>query len=813
MKQKHSKRRASTGTSTNKVAKTVLASTIGLSLLQVPVWAGASDVRVTEYTVSTSGSSTNSGTGYATSTAASDDKVAGEKTQITKEEAVQKMIALFPILKDAKPDGSSYMESSGGYPGNENVWSLSWSFSKGNHSFGFSTNVDAITGEVLSFSMPYYLYYDDNAYYPPEITKEQAEKLAKDFIVQAASTIRVENLIPQDVQYYNMNNKMLFGPVSYSFTYNTKVNGIPSDGENFNISVDGKGRITSYYRSNPTKKYPSGQAAIALSDATAAFKKDLSLTLAYVPYNENYFSPNTKQDWRLEYIPSPYLTTMDANTGKRLNLLQNIDTTPPKTLEYTALPATSKTFIPHQGKALTSKEVTQMFADLVPTSKEYSLSSRTGNNLVDPSKQIWNLYWNKNTPIGPSDNINLSVDSDTGQLINYSIFSQFVNGSDSAKSDAESKAKNDVPAISESKAQEKAIELVGRYYPDAAKTLKLSNESAVDTSGGKTQYRFVFQQFYKDLPVYNHQVNVVLDGSGKLISYSSNPSLSEGYGKDLDALTAQVKPEDALRTYQEALGTELRYTSSGGFYTDSKFLEPKITLSYVPTFNGERRLPFLNAITGKSEFFGFPEVSSNGNSASLPSDAASHSASKDLATLLEYNVIKPDSDALLHPDAELTYGDLLVMLSKAAFPDQMNYDISRIGKQFKDVSSDSPYAQAAMILSDRGLLRYTQSTVLHPEQKLTREKLAETVVNILHYDRLAKFYDADPKVMSLSDVSDIQNKGAVEIVIKLGLMSAKDGKFEPTKAVTKADAAKILVLLAQSQGKVDTPINSTGYMY
>ncbi|KHF35519.1 hypothetical protein CM49_02279 [Paenibacillus sp. P1XP2] len=42
--------------------------------------------------------------------------------------------------------------------------------------------------------------------------------------------------------------------------------------------------------------------------------------------------------------------------------------------------------------------------------------------------------------------------------------------------------------------------------------------------------------------------------------------------------------------------------------------------------------------------------------------------------------------------------------------------------------------------------------------------------------------------------------------IQLGLMSAKDGKFEPARPVTKAEAAQVLVLLAQIQGKVDSPV-------
>ncbi|MCJ8012385.1 S-layer homology domain-containing protein [Paenibacillus sp. KQZ6P-2] len=790
-------RQAYRGNSTKKVAKTVLAGTLGLGLLQVPVWAAGAEV-------------SNSGTNFATvqvvEKAAAADQTKGNSAKITKEQAAQKMLALFPDLKDAKLDDTSYSENEN-MPGNQSVWTLNWTFTKGNSSHTIGTTVDAITGDVLSYYKPYFLLDDDKAYYPPEITKEQAEKLAKDFVAKAAPSISAEKLIPMN-SYYN-SSKSLFGPVMYNFNYNVKVNGIPSDGENIRIEIDGKGRVNSYNRMTFALNYPSSKPAISLSQATDAYKKDLSLSLAYVAFNEYMSSSNAKKDWRLEYIPSPYLTVVDANTGKRHVSTPDTEYVIPKVLEYTALPSSaSKPFTPHQGSTLSSEEALKLYADIAPSSKDYTLSSNLSSYWMD-GKQVWNLNWNKRNSIGfPSDSISMTIDANTGQLIGYYInsYPMMYNTGETKKSDDNSK--NNTAVISESKAREKAIGLVQRYYPDAAKYLKISNESGAQKSDGKTSYRYVFQQFYKDLPVYGHQVMIVLEGDGKLRNYNASLPLSQDNEKELDALSVSIKSEDALKAYQKDLGAELRYTSDGGYYTESsKYVEPTVTLSYIPTYNGERSLPFLNAVTGKSEVNGLWGSNDTGSPVNLPSDAVSHSASKDLATLLEYKVIAPGSDGLIHPDADLTYGDLLDMISKAVYPDHMYYDSGRLGKQYKDVTADSPYAEAVQMFSDRGWLQSNPSTELHPEQKLTREKLAETIVKVLHYDRLSKYFDTDPTVMSLSDATAIQNKGSVEIMIKLGLMSAKDGKFEPAKTVTKAEAAQILVHLAHIQGKVDTPIS------
>ncbi|MEC0239696.1 S-layer homology domain-containing protein [Paenibacillus dokdonensis] len=792
---KMSTRQAQKRISTKTVAKTVLASTIGLSLLQIPVWAAAS---------------TASGTGFAVvkeSNVVTNTQTSGENAKIRKEEAEQKMITLFPSLKDAKLENSSYSETEN-MPGHQSVWMFNWTITKGNTAYGMSTGVDAETGDVLSYYQPYNLNGEESAYYPAEITKEKAEKLARDFIAQAAPSLQAGELITSNGLGYNA-SKTLFGPVTYNFNYNIKINGIPSDGEYINIGIDGKGRIFSYNRSaTDIEKYPSPKPSISQPKAVNAFKQDLSLTLAYVPFNDFYASANSKKDWQLAYIPAPYLTAMDALTGKRLNAITRSETTVPKELEYTALPASSNSFKAHQGKTLTSKEAQQLFADFAPSGKDYTLSTNLSNYWMDASKQVWNLNWDNRSMMGMgNDSIHMMVDADTGQLINYNvaIYSMGMNNGDDSKSSKE--AQSSTAVISESKAREKAIDLVSRYYPEAAKVLKLSNESSTDKTDGKTSYRFVFQRFYKDLPVYNQQVTVAMDGSGKLLSYSMGSLLSDGFEKDLDSLTAKVTLEDALRTYKESLGAELRYTADGGYYTETKYLVPTISLSYVPTFDGERSLPFLNAVTGKSELYGYSTTKDKGDPANLPSDVVSHSASKDLAILLDYNVITPGSDGLLHPDAELSYGDMMNMFSKAVMPDQNYYDAGRLGTQYKDVAAESPYAQATLLFTDRGWLRNTKSSELHPEQKLTREKMADMIIDILHYDQLSKYYNADPKVMSLSDAASIQNKGAVELVLKLGLMTSKDDKFDPAKTVTKAEAAQILVLLAHIQGKVDTPIS------
>ena len=61
-------------------------------------------------------------------------------------------------------------------------------------------------------------------------------------------------------------------------------------------------------------------------------------------------------------------------------------------------------------------------------------------------------------------------------------------------------------------------------------------------------------------------------------------------------------------------------------------------------------------------------------------------------------------------------------------------------------------------------------------------------------------------VNQFSDSSSISNKGAVALVVKLGLLKDENGKFNPQQNVTKALAASVIMKLVELQGKIDQPI-------
>ncbi|MNO14756.1 hypothetical protein D3C76_44050 [compost metagenome] len=89
---------------------------------------------------------------------------------------------------------------------------------------------------------------------------------------------------------------------------------------------------------------------------------------------------------------------------------------------------------------------------------------------------------------------------------------------------------------------------------------------------------------------------------------------------------------------------------------------------------------------------------------------------------------------------------------------------------------------------------------------LTREQLAVLLTSIVKYDRLANFYGKDVLNPQFSDAEKITRPGEVAIAVRLGLLQGQNGKFNPQRPVTKAEAASILMRLVKLQGKTDQAI-------
>ncbi|WP_173275812.1 YcdB/YcdC domain-containing protein [Paenibacillus sp. NEAU-GSW1] len=761
----------------------LLATVLSLSLLQVPVFGGLAYAADSVTSTSAASVSTVSG--------ALDESQA----KISKDEAVERFRKLFPELKDAEAVSVDLGNPNQYPPSNEMIWTIRWDLTVENGSYGFESSIDAITGDIITYYNP---LPNEQSYYPGKVSREEAEEIAKKFIQVASPSIKTTD----ELQLKAIKSdypQALFGPVQYAFSYQVQVNGIQAANGQIQIVIDGNGKITEYRGFSTPKDYPSPDTALTAAQAAEKMKKELKLQLAYIPSADYYFNPTKASDYRLGYIATSGIGLIDAKSGKFLDEQgQAADSLP--SIGYSSISSSAAVFKPHTGGELTKEEAIAIVTAATGT-EAFKENPQASNGSDREGHKTWSIW--SGDPFG-GEQVHAEVDAVTGQLIQYYSFS-YTSG-ESSTEEAQASAKT---AITEAEAKAKAQDLVTKLYPNAAGSLKLIDRPGTVSYNPDTSFIYSFQQFYNGKPIQSSFVQINLDGQGNLKQYYAMTTPEDKLSK-LDSLKAKITEEEALKLYRDAISAELQYTTVGGNYVEGQLQEQQVKLVYMPKVNDESDWGVIvNAVTGKLEqqYF-FPGATEQ--KSELPADAKKHWAFKSLQTMFDYGIIKPESDGLIHPDKTVSNGDWINML-QAGFTGGNNY-IAPQKQLFADIPVDSKYAAAVEYLVQRGFLKAAPTQKLHPEQALTREDLAVWLTKLLKYDKLSEFMAGDTDVTKLKDAAQIKNKGAATIALKLGLLTADNGKFNPTAPVTKAQISIVLVRLATLQDKVDTPIMNNYYL-
>ncbi|HJV46236.1 MAG TPA: S-layer homology domain-containing protein, partial [Bacillota bacterium] len=76
---------------------------------------------------------------------------------------------------------------------------------------------------------------------------------------------------------------------------------------------------------------------------------------------------------------------------------------------------------------------------------------------------------------------------------------------------------------------------------------------------------------------------------------------------------------------------------------------------------------------------------------------------------------------------------------------------------------------------------------LNPEEKITREELADLIVRALGYQNLLEVNDLF--TIDLKDASTLKNPAAAELVTKLGIIDTIEGNFQSDQHVSRGEAA------------------------
>ncbi|MNZ42032.1 Endo-1,4-beta-xylanase A precursor [compost metagenome] len=782
-----------------KTRKIALLTVIALSLMLPQGLASANTVTVT---TNASGSSSQIDAPLYTG----DDSITeeSENVKFSKDQAIAKIKELVPSLKNAKVEYAQLRENDT-YMSKDSflIWDIQWRNGDSYRDYnGTSTQLNANTGELIN------LYsslssQEDASYYPPKLSREEAKEQAIKFISKVLPSLKITDLHLQD-QYWDSSSTALFGPIQYSYFFTLNRNGIPSL-DNVSMTIDSNGNITQYSSIAEGLEYPSATPKISKSAAEKKFNNEFNVELYYVPV----IKKDVVQEWILGWRPSDEsLYAIDAITGKRLNYSgESLSSTKN---EKIAVPKSKSVFQPRsENTEMTSKEAVEIIKKVAVIPSDRSLSSQTiGKDYNDSKRKVWRLMWQEDTPnTGQGYPLQTEgvVDAVTGQILDYRIESY---GLSEGQESLPAPVKGTV--LTKETAKQKAYEFINSLYPDASSKLKLLEFSGEDHYSKESgQYSYQFGLFVNDVPVSNALTSVNFDKYGRLTSYYADRITA------LDKITlspvASVTKETALQTYSSLFKLDLKYSYSGGYYNSASSV-PEIKLVYEVNTEGQDLYSnVLDANTGKWVKVNDYSVYGNKGIIADAVDLKGHWAEKDLATLIEHKIIELDEESRIDPDKQVTLGEWLTMMVKAVAPYYSSYSSYSYGEDESDkkpiagVAPDNTYYDVVGFAAERKWIDWNQTLKL--EDKLTREQLAVSLASIVNYDKFTSFLNQDASLNQFSDAASIQNRGAVALSLKLGLLQGQNGQINPNGNVTRADAATIIMNLVKLQGKIDQVIS------
>ncbi|MCK6152843.1 hypothetical protein KZX62_26805 [Paenibacillus silvae] len=722
-----------------------------------------------------------------------------EGAKISSRQAADNILKLFPMLKKATISFAKFDSPNSYPPPDYKAWDIGFQITQGNHSMSFSASVHAGTGEVLSVHLPSEWLENQLEASDVRLTKEEAEKTALELLYKAIPGLEADEYVNLSELYSPTEQEALFGHKQYQFGYQLKHDGILSEAEKVYISVDERGQATAYSRTTTSAKYPSSQPMASEQKAREVFEKEFEVELAYI--SKNRFSSKPGQPYVLGYLPKgSSMGPINANTLERIDSLTGKAEKKSNEAQNKKVTGTASAFTAASGSRLNVQQAAERVAAHFEIPKDYKLdhSQLSKGYYGSTSNQVWSLSWsNRNANISYMfmRDISAQVDAVTGQIYSYTLMQRVGPEMGQEKPDQEKQHKE----LTAQQAEKLAMNTIISVVPNAKEQFQLNR--VIETDNART---FLFQRYLNGIQVQDDTVQVQVMNDGAITElYTHIAATSE----QLPASTKpEISQEQAKQLYLQKYTLTLNYAQYGGYSLGRSEPVPfGINLAYVPASDMKSIYNLNEMLDANTGDWFFMYGGAGSTPQAEPTDIAGHVAESALQSMVKHRVLLPDEQGRVFPDRVITRGDWFNYLARAINPDMdMYYNSDSNDKLFADVTIDSPYYKSVKMLMDQRWLGGADAEKkLKPEEEMNREELAELLVRILRYEKLAGFYALPSDLPNIADAGAISNKGAVALSLKLGLLPSIEGRFMPARKVTVAEAAQVLERLAKLQGKTD----------
>lgn len=691
-------------------------------------------------------------------------QVAATEITVTKNDLIKKLKEFFPKKFDFLSASDFYMSSGHYYPEDKTIrYDLSFSKTiQGKDVYGGITFV----GDDLEIENFYYNPVNvADALFPAKVTKEEAQKIAMDFIKKFPNAEQYQFDKNSSDMYSYYSNQVLTEPINYSFTFIRTKNQVEIPDQQIQVSVLGNGEVTNFYRYQSVDKsvgFDDVQNKKAETEILEKIKDNLQVQLQY---QINYDYPSAKQSVELVYSPTSQFTGVHALTGEwqtPSGFVQNL----PKATEVE--PIVPKALAPRQ-KGLTVDEAKSIAEKMLKIdSNEVTLSIDSINEIKDYNgMEVYDIQYSYNYKNG-GHGTSLTIDKNTGEIVQYYDIKDDLL-SEMGKTKSKTK-------ITSSQALSKAINYLKEWSPSRLHeyALPLSEPSVDDRMGA---YHFTFPRIVNGITVSGNEISVSIKFDGSL----NNLYVTHQEFENWPSTSNIISKEEALKRFKDELNVKLQYSLQGNYNEDQHY-----SLVYTPVFNDKGTNTF-DATSG--------EWTSQFDEENHP--IVTHpTAEQELNYLIQNNILEV-KDSSFNADAAITKGEALKTLVKSLtyFYEEYNitYEEQPHPQTFDNIGPDHPYYRVVEQAVSMGILN-PNSAELNTSSQITREELAVWYIRALGLEPAASH--SDIYKLNVKDAKDVKYPGYVALATALEILPAENGLFKPKEKVTYAELAVSTIHLA-----------------
>jgi hypothetical protein len=667
------------------------------------------------------------------------------------------------------------------------VWNISYQKNGSNYSYTYAQiSVDASSGKIIQMNR--YNGVDPTQQSIAVYTREESQKICEDFLKKYNPDVM------NRIKYVDQSNMYQYGSyksANYEFYYTRLENGIPFNEDSITVMVDGvTGTVSNFYMNwDDSRVFPSADPAINKAEAQALLDKQLKLSLSYIIKRKDYNSQPESAILAYSIGPDSAMA-VDAGNASLITPTQMISQTSGEAQKSKDLTDAERAalYAKHKELQKPDKELDSSGAQSI---MEGILKNMVGdaykidNISYSDSRGSWmgyktwsaQVYEKDSIPnYGPSSGY-ISIDAATGQLLSFNSYNNF----------GEMSTQEFTPAITWEDSYAKALDVIAQLYPDKIKDINTNQKytKMVNSINGveipERYYGFNFMRVVNGIPCSDNMISVSIDIKTGLVS-----NLYKNWYDDIsfEAVGDEISPDSAKEIYLDKYKTELAYMS----VPDPDGKEPGYQIKLLYSLNANNRFVsyyYINATDGKwVDFLG------NGLEEKAVSNfkekIKGHWAEKELQLMADQGIIDTSN---FEPDREITKLEAVKMLVNAK---GYNYYRSSDTKlKFTNVTSGSEEYRYLEEAVNYGIIDNAEGAFVS-DAKVSREEMAEMIVKLVKYDKLAGARD----IFSLkyTDAGEISRDkyGYVAIGTGFGMFDGYNGQFRPKANTTMAEMASAI---------------------